>query len=152
MALVISNKPGNLIVVDVPAYEGIGILKISDRPTNQAIVVSEFAIDIKARISVDHALSNYKYIYVFGTSLTDLSIDLMLFPFIGCSPSQSLTDILYYLDGKLVSAFGAPRLHVIFDNSVSWRGIVHAASIRSGAFSNAPEICTAKIVALGNFV
>lgn len=153
MAFIFSEKPGTVTVVNIPDLKGVGILQIADFPSNTAIVTTAFELNIKARTSIDYSLANVPYIYVFGTSLTELGVVFTAFPFVSgsCDPSYSVASVLSYLDGKLVSAVGTPRIMVSV-NGVSWRGVLTDCRIQTGVVQASPEIAAVTFRALGNFI
>jgi len=151
MALVLANKPGTITVVNVPDLKGVGILQVSGMPNNSAIITQSFNLKVAARASVDYSISNTKYIYVYGTSLTELGIQFLLFPSYECNTARSIFSFLSFLDGRLVSAYGTPRINVAIDGVV-WRGVVLGATVETGRLPQSPEIAIGTINAVGNFL
>lgn len=150
MALLLTNKPGTITTINVPEYSGVGILRVYGLPQTAAIVTTGFDLTVSARHSIAYSISNTKYIYIYGTSLTTLNVSFMLFPFINCQPSYSLLSFLSFLDGYIVSAVGAPRITVSVGGAL-WRGVIIESRIRAGDSALSPEIAIAQIQALGNF-
>lgn len=151
MALVVSNRPGTITVINVPDISGIGILSVYGMPSNAAIITQAFRLDVEARTSLDYSISNTKYLYVYGTSLNQLTVQFALYPFVDCTPARSIFSFLSFLDGRLVSAYGTPRITVAVD-TIAWRGVITKASVVTGQLQHSPEIAVGEFTAIGNFL
>jgi len=150
MSLLLSNRPGSITIISYSDYSGAGILQLSGL-SNQAILLNKFVLIAKARHAVDYSLANIPYLYVFGTSLTDLVMQFYLFPFVNCTASNAISSFLSFIDSYLVSAYGSPRINVTI-NGLSWRGVITQMQMESGVMAQSPEIVVGTISALGNFL
>jgi len=151
MSAILTAKPGTITVINYSDYLGVGIFSISGMPSNQAIILNRFVVTAKARHAVSYSLANVPYLYVFGTSLTDLDASFYLFPYNNCAESGAIYSFLEFVDGNLVSAYGSPRINVTVGGA-SWRGVIHQMQIESGVHQQSPEIAAGTISATGNFL
>jgi len=127
-SIFIGPHPG-LVLVNSQPNRNIGIIQVSFLPdTTQGFIITGFRMAVAARHAIDYSLSNYKYLYVYGTDLVEMVVAGSIYTVVNCNTKNSIMTFLQFIDRNIVSGFGNPTVDILL-NGAPFRGILVNAEL-----------------------